>query len=177
MPSFKTHDAITVLLAIPIFAAAWLISRDPVAAAVIAVASLFGGLIFGPDLDTYSKQYTRWGIFRVIWFPYRAFFKHRSRWTHGILFGTLLRTIYLMGALTLIAFLVTFFSAIYTHGNLPNIVSIIGEWQRLGEFVGLYRGANFGWLVFFGLWLGGVSHSLTDMAGTYVKTGKVKAML
>lgn len=177
MPSFKTHDAITVLLAIPIFAAAWLISRDPVTAAVTAVASLFGGLIFGPDLDTYSKQYTRWGIFRVIWFPYRAFFKHRSRWTHGILFGTLLRTIYLMGVLTLLAFLIVCVSAVYHNGNLPGLFLITQEWQRLGEFTGRYLGANFAWLVFLGLWLGGLSHSLTDMAGTYVKTGKVKAML
>jgi uncharacterized metal-binding protein len=177
MPSFKAHDGITVVLAIPIFAVAWLISRDPAAAGVIAVASLFGGLIFGPDLDTYSKHYTRWGIFRVIWFPYRAFFKHRSRFTHGILFGTLLRTIYLMGALTLIAFLTALASAVYFHGAWPDIVSIAQEWRRLGEFISRYLGQYFAWLVFFGLWLGGLSHSLTDIAGTYVKTGKVKGML
>lgn len=177
MPSAKAHDAITVLLAIPIFAIAWIVSRDVITAGVIAVASLIGGLIFGPDLDTYSKQYTRWGIFRVIWFPYRAFFKHRSRWTHGILFGTLLRTIYLMGVLTLAAFLVTCASAIYHNGNLPDLFLITQEWQRLGEFVSRYLGANFAWLVFLGLWLGGFSHSLTDIAGTYVKTGKIKALL
>jgi uncharacterized metal-binding protein len=150
MPSAKAHDAITVLLAIPIFAVAWIASRDLMTASVISVASLFGGLIFGPDLDTYSKHYTRWGIFRIIWFPYRTFFKHRSRWTHGILFGTLLRTIYLMGALTVIAFLVTLISAIYTHGNLPNIISIGAEWQRLAELIGRYLGPHFAWLVFFG---------------------------
>jgi len=177
MPSFKTHDAITVLLAIPIFAAAWIISRDLTIAAVIAVASLFGGLVFGPDLDTYSKNYTRWGIFRVIWFPYRAVFKHRSRFTHGILFGTLLRTIYLMGVLTVIAFLVACVSAIYSHGNLPGIASVAAEWQKLGEWTARYLGRYFAWFVFLGLWLGGFSHSLTDIAGTYVKTGKVKAML
>jgi uncharacterized metal-binding protein len=176
MPSAKTHDAVTVLLAIPIFAVTWLISGNLIFAAVVSIASLFGGLIFSPDLDTYSKQYTRWGIFRVVWLPYRAFFKHRSRWTHGILFGTLLRTIYLMGALTLLAFLIVFFSAIYHNGNLPNLLLITQEWQRLGEFISRYLGANFAWLVFFGLWLGGVSHSLTDIAGTYVKTGKVKGM-
>jgi uncharacterized metal-binding protein len=181
MPSAKAHDAITVLLAIPIFGVAWAVSGSLIAAAIISVTSLFGGLIFGPDLDTYSKQYTRWGIFRIIWFPYRSFFKHRSRWTHGILFGTLLRTIYLMGMLTVAAFLVACASAIYTNGNFPDIVSISGEWQRLGEFtsayLGVYLGQHFAWLVFLGLWLGGVSHSLTDIAGTYVKTGKIKGML
>lgn len=177
MPSAKAHDAITVLLAIPIFGAAWLISGSPTFAAVIAVASIFGGLMFGPDLDTYSKQYTRWGFFRILWFPYRAFFKHRSRWTHGILFGTLLRTIYLMGALTLLAFLVVCLSAVYHNGNLPSLFLITQEWQRLGELISRYLGAYFPWLVFCGLWLGGLSHTLTDIAGTYVKTGKVKALL
>ncbi len=177
MPSAKAHDAVTVLLAIPIFGTAWLVSGSLAFAAVIAVASLFGGLIFGPDLDTYSKQYTRWGFFRIVWFPYRAFFKHRSRWTHGILFGTLLRTIYLMGALTLLAFVAVSISAFYTHGAVPDLVTFSSEWQRLGELVSRYLGANFAWLVFFGLWLGGLSHTLTDIAGTYVKTGKVKALL
>ena len=177
MPSFKAHDAITVLLAIPIFAVGWIASRDVVTAAVIAVASLFGGLIFGPDLDTYSKHYTRWGIFRVIWFPYRAFFKHRSRFTHGIIFGTLLRTVYLMGVLTLVAFLASLISAVYSHGSLPNIISVTQEWQRLAELISRYLGEHFAWFVFLGLWLGGLSHSLTDIAGTYIKTGKVKALL
>jgi uncharacterized metal-binding protein len=177
MPSGKAHDAITVLLAIPIFAAAWLISGSLITAAVISVASLFGGLLFGPDLDTYSNQYTRWGIFRIVWFPYRAFFKHRSRFTHGIIFGTVIRTIYLMGVLTLLAFLAACLSAIYTHGSFPNIFLITQEWQKLSALVTGYLGEHFAWLVFLGLWLGGISHSLTDIAGTYVKTGKVKALL
>jgi uncharacterized metal-binding protein len=177
MPSAKAHDAVTVLLAIPTFVVAWMISRDLTAALVIAIASLFGGLIFGPDLDTYSKHYTRWGIFRIIWLPYRTFFKHRSRFTHGILFGTLLRTIYLMGVITLIAFLLTCAIAIYQHSALPGFLTFSEEWRKLGALISQYAGPYFAWLVFFGLWLGGVSHSLTDMAGTYVKTGKVKAML
>jgi uncharacterized metal-binding protein len=177
MPSSKAHDAITVLLIIPIFAVTWLITRDLTTSLVVSIASLFGGLIFGPDLDTYSKQYTRWGIFRIIWFPYRMFFKHRSRWTHGMIFGTLLRTIYLMGILTLLAFLTVTISAFYTNGTAPDIVVFSSEWQRLGELISSYLGANFAWLIFFGLWLGGLSHTLTDIAGTYVKTGKVKALL
>jgi uncharacterized metal-binding protein len=177
MPSGKAHDAITVLLAIPIFAAVWLASQNLITAAVISIASLVGGLVFGPDLDTRSTQYTRWGIFRIIWFPYRLFFKHRSRFTHGIIFGTLVRTIYLAGALTLLAFLAACISAFYTQGTLPDILLITQEWQKLSEFLSGHLGAHFAWFVFLGLWLGGVSHSLTDTVGTYVKTGKVKATL
>lgn len=177
MPSAKAHDAITVLLAIPVFGAAWLVSGNLIFAAVIAVASLFGGLVFSPDLDTHSKQYTRWGIFRIVWLPYQLVFKHRSRFTHGIIFGTLLRTIYLAGLITLLAFLIACISAVYARGDWPDIVLIMREWHWLNEFIGLYLGANFPLLVFFGLWLGGLSHTLTDIAGTYVKTGKIKALL
>lgn len=177
MPSFKAHDAITVLAAIPIFAVSFLITQDWAASFCISIFSLVGGLIFGPDLDTNSKNYSRWGIFRIVWLPYRLFFKHRSRFTHGILFGTLLRTIYLMGMLTLLVFLMTCAIAVYRNNGMPDFLLLTQEWQRLGEFISTYLGPNFALLAFIGLWLGGFSHSLTDIAGTYVKTGKVKMML
>lgn len=177
MPSFKAHDAITVLLAAPIFVVAYLVTYDLTAALVVSIASLIGGLLFGPDLDTKSRNYSRWGIFRIIWFPYRVFFKHRSRFTHGIIFGTILRTIYLMGMITVIAFLLLCVRAFYFEGQFPDVTAIGLQWQTLGEFINLNLGVNFIWLVFLGLWLGGLSHSLTDIAGTYVKTGKVKALL
>src|SRR5947208_3323060 len=68
--------------------------------ACLATATmLFGGFMFGPDLDIQSKQYTRWRIFRFLWFPYKVMFKHRSRWSHGIIFGTLIRVLYFTGML------------------------------------------------------------------------------
>ena len=54
MPSGKTHDAITVVLAIPAFAIAFAVTRDVWLSMVIAVGFLFGGFMFGPDLDTLS---------------------------------------------------------------------------------------------------------------------------
>lgn len=177
MPSGKAHDAITVLLAIPIFVVSFLITQNLTLSFVIAVFSLIGGLVFGPDLDTTSSNYSRWGIFRIIWFPYRIFFKHRSRFTHGIIFGTLLRTIYLMGMLTLIVFLLTCAVAVYRNNALPDLMLLTQEWQRFGELISTYLGPNFALLIFIGLWLGGLAHSLTDIAGTYVKTGKLKALL
>ena len=93
MPSGKTHDAITFLLTAPAFGAAYFALHDIVTATAVTAAFLFGGLMFGPDLDTASKQYSRWYIFRFLWFPYRVFFKHRSRWSHGLIFGTLFRVV------------------------------------------------------------------------------------
>ncbi|HEX8746434.1 MAG TPA: DUF2227 family putative metal-binding protein, partial [Pyrinomonadaceae bacterium] len=69
MPSGKTHDAITILLAAPTFGAAWALTGSLALAFVATAAMLFGGLMFGPDLDIQSKQYTRWGVFRFLWLP------------------------------------------------------------------------------------------------------------
>ncbi|MEP6902659.1 MAG: metal-binding protein, partial [Actinomycetota bacterium] len=93
MPSGKTHDAITFLLVAPVFVAGWRISGNSAISAVVTIAFLSGGLMFGPDLDTMSKQYTRWGILRFLWYPYQRFFAHRSRWSHGLIFGTFLRVV------------------------------------------------------------------------------------
>src|SRR5215210_6022714 len=118
MPSGKTHDAITFLFVAPVFAASWKITESVSFASIVTFTFLFGGLMFGPDLDTMSKQYTRWGIFRFLWYPYQAFFKHRSRWSHGLIFGTFLRIVYFMGALTLFSFLISYIYIVASGGEL-----------------------------------------------------------
>jgi uncharacterized metal-binding protein len=177
MPSGKTHDAITFLFVAPTFAAAWQITKSVPLASTITFAFLFGGLMFGPDLDTVSKQYSRWGFMRFLWYPYQSFFKHRSRWSHGLVFGTLLRCIYFIGVLTIISFLAAYIVAIYTGGDLPRLVEFTRTWQQIGDYVR----ANFGdyafAAAFAGLWLGAASHTLTDMAGSFVKTGRVTEFL
>lgn len=177
MPSGKTHDAITFLFAAPVFAAAWKITENTAVSAVVTFAFLFGGLMFGPDLDTMSKQYTRWGILRFLWYPYQAFFAHRSRWSHGLVFGTLLRVIYFMGALTLTAFVTVYLYASYIGGDLPRIAEFTRVWLDIGEYVRANVGEYFLPSVFVGLWLGAASHTLTDMAGTFVKTGRITEFL
>lgn len=177
MPSGKTHDAVTFFFAAPVFAAVWKITGNVPNSVLVAVAFLIGGLMFGPDLDTMSKQYVRWGIFKTLWYPYQAFFKHRSRWSHGLVFGTFLRVVYFMGVLTLLSFLGAYLYATYTGGDLPRLFEFTKTWTNIGE----YARANFGEYVFIslfaGLWLGAASHTLTDMAGTFVKTGKVTDFL
>src|ERR671921_58243 len=102
MPSGRTHDLITFVLAPPTFLAVWAATGSLKLAAVVTCATLFGGLMFGPDLDIQSRQYTRWGVFRFVWLPYRMLFRHRSRWSHGIIFGTLIRIIYFAMVLALV---------------------------------------------------------------------------
>lgn len=173
MPSGKTHDAITFLMAAPVFAAGYVLSADVLTAAVAGASFLFGGLMFGPDLDTVSVQYSRWSLFRPLWLPYRMAFKHRSRWSHGLIFGTLFRVVYFMGAVTIAAFLVFLLGRCLTGGEMPNGAAFMSAWQTLGEATRLYLGESVLGAVFAGMWAGAASHTFTDMAGTYIKTGRV----
>jgi len=177
MPSGKTHDAITFLTAAPIFVLACIALGNLSASIVVAIAFLFGGLMFGPDLDTKSVQYSRWGIFRSIWFPYKGVFKHRSRWSHGLIFGTLFRVIYFIGAVTLLSFLAVFLFATYTNGEIPQFMGFVKTWSKIGDLTRQNLGQNIFYFIFAGLWLGAASHTITDMAGSYVKTGRVTEFL
>jgi len=177
MPSGKTHDVITIFLAAPVFAGAYVATRDIWLSTFVSVGSLFGGLMFGPDLDTASKQYSRWSFVKFLWFPYRNFFKHRSRWSHGLIFGTLIRVIYFMGVATLAAFLTTYAYASYVGGKLPGIWEFARVWSELRGYSNSILGSNGLIAMFAGMWVGAASHTFTDLAGSYVKTGRVTEFL
>ena len=177
MPSGKTHDAITFLLAVPAFAVTYAATKSISASMVVAAAFVFGGLMFGPDLDTVSRQYSRWLIFRFIWFPYRRIFKHRSRFSHGLIFGAFGRVVYFMGALTLVAFAAAYIYAAYSGGKLPGLVEFARVWQPIGAFTRANFGEHFLPAIFAGLWLGAASHTFTDMAGSFIKTGRIAKFL
>ncbi len=177
MPSGKTHDAITIILAAPVIGVTFLVTHDIWLSCVAAVGFLFGGIMFGPDLDIASKQYSRWKIFKLLWFPYRSFFKHRSRWSHGLVFGTLLRVIYFMGAATCAAFLCTYVYTMITGAQLPALWDFPRVWARLRLYSDLALGPHGPLGLFIGMWIGAASHTFTDLAGSYVKTGRVTEFL
>lgn len=71
MPSGRTHDRIT-LWALPfVTGVAFWQTKSGHLTLLITGGFLFGGLMFGPDLDIYSRQYQRWGFLRFIWLPYQ----------------------------------------------------------------------------------------------------------
>jgi uncharacterized metal-binding protein len=172
MPSGRTHDAITFLLAFPACAAVSTVTNSLSAAAVVGIAFVFGGLMFGPDLDTVSRQYSRWSVFRFMWYPYRSFFKHRSRFSHGLVFGALLRVIYFMGVVTLVVFVVALAWSAVGGTRSIGTGSLVEAWRGLGSYIRLHLGENFLLLTFAGLWIGAASHTFTDIAGTFIKTGR-----
>lgn len=177
MPSGKTHDALTFVLAVPTFAFAWHFTDSLSLAALTAAAFLFGGLMFGPDLDTQSIQYTRWSVFRFLWFPYKVVFAHRSRWSHGLIFGTFFRVVYFCGAVTLVAVLASYAVAAVRGGQPPALAEIRQLWQEAGLWARANVGDHAIYAALAGVWLGAASHTLTDLAGTFLKTGKVKDFL
>ncbi len=177
MPSGKFHDVVTLLLTPAAFGAGIAAFGTLPLAATAAAAFAFGGFMFGPDLDTVSKQYSRWGIFRFFWLPYRKFFSHRSRWSHGLIFGSLLRSIYFIGVITLAAFALAMAWHAAAESAGPEFLSFVGIWQTFGITFREKIGAIYLAAVFGGLWLGAASHTFTDMAVSYVKTGRITEFL
>jgi uncharacterized metal-binding protein len=174
MPSGRTHDSIT-LYALPLVAGVtfWQ-SRSSNVTLFVAGGFLFGGLMFGPDLDIYSVQYQRWGFLRWIWLPYQKSLRHRSFLSHGPIIGTTLRVLYLgclLGIVTILLLAIT-----------EKLWNTAFTWQHLGETVG--RSLSSHSIEFLasllGLELGAMSHSLSDWGGSAYKRVKkqgIRALL
>ncbi|NET52662.1 MAG: metal-binding protein, partial [Merismopedia sp. SIO2A8] len=95
MPSGQTHDRIT-LWSLPVVSGLCVtLTKSSDLTLMLSAGFLFGGLMFGPDLDIYSRQFKRWGWLRWIWIPYQKSMRHRSVLSHGLLIGTTLRVVYL----------------------------------------------------------------------------------
>ena len=170
MPSGQTHDRITIW-ALPFIAgvAFWL-TRSSNITLLISGGFMFGGLMFGPDLDIYSIQYQRWGYFRFIWLPYQKSLRHRSFLSHGPLIGTTLRVIYLCGILAVAAILILFIS--------EKILHMAWSWQELAkeilELINLHSTEFLA--LFVGLELGAMSHSISDWSNSAYKRFKRKGI-
>jgi uncharacterized metal-binding protein len=170
MPSGKTHDAITMLLAVPTLVAAWGATGSVALAFVVTAAMVFGGLMFGPDLDIQSRQYARWGVFRFLWLPYRSVFRHRSRWSHGILFGTLIRVVYFVAVLALLSSIVFYLYMTYVVGKPPDFAEYLRAWQSFEaglRWRGAFKQITLATLA--GLWWGAASHTITDVAWSVLR--------
>lgn len=130
---------------------------------LVAGGFMFGGLMFGPDLDIYSRQFQRWGFLRWIWLPYQKSLRHRSFLSHGPIIGTTLRVVYLTTFLAVVAILV-----LVIFAKLGNVALNWGEvWKSVGKTISIYYGEFFA--LFLGCELGAMSHSLSDWTGSAYK--------
>ncbi|NCJ05216.1 metal-binding protein [Synechococcales cyanobacterium C] len=162
MPAGHIHDRIT-LGSLPIVGGASLALTQSASQTLgLCTAFLFSGLMFGPDLDIYSRQFCRWGPARVMWIPYQRLLKHRSWCSHGPFVGTALRLLYVLSWLAL------------GGGLVWMVLDALGSawsWQQLGAI------AHTSWqhyrpeylAVLIGLELGAMSHSGSDWIGSTLK--------
>ena len=166
MPSGRIHDRITLWtlpwLATIVF---WQTYSGNVTLLIVG-GFLFGGLMFGPDLDIYSRHYKRWGWFRWVWLPYQKSLRHRSFLSHGPIIGTTLRLIYLFCVVCLFWFLLLLFTR--------DILNLNWNWEIAGKSIFHYRKEFF--TLFLGMELGAMSHYLIDWTSSVYKDLKKKGI-
>ena len=174
MPSGQTHDRIT-LWSLPVIAGfTFTQTQSGNLTLLVSGGFLFGGLMFGPDLDIYSRQFQRWGWLRFIWIPYQKSLRHRAFLSHGPIIGTALRSLYLVCWIAVLGSLLLFVA------NCLGVSTI--SWQTIAKLViafGIQNSTE--WLaLLIGLELGAMSHSLSDWSGSTYKRlqkGRLKGIL
>ncbi|NET10518.1 MAG: metal-binding protein [Symploca sp. SIO2B6] len=156
MPSGFIHDRIT-LWSCPVITGLSL-ARTHNTGLTLAVATgfLLGGLMLGPDLDTHSVHYKRWGWFRWVWLPYRHYIRHRSPLSHGPLIGTTIRVCYLLLWLLILGS----FGIVL----LNELLRLGWTWNQVGDRIYPFITSNWPyWIALaIGLELGAISHILAD---------------
>jgi uncharacterized metal-binding protein len=174
VPSGRTHDRVT-LWSLPVIAGlTFNQTRSSNLTLLVAGGFLLGGLMFGPDLDIYSRQYQRWGVLRWIWLPYQKSLRHRSLLSHGPLLGTTIRLAYFA---IWVAVLGTIGIGVWAV-----VRQISGESQNWQALAARDLGGTMAWMgrsmqmylsewlaLFIGLELGAMSHSLCDWGGSAYK--------
>jgi uncharacterized metal-binding protein len=94
--------------------------------------------MFNGDLDTNSRPYNRWWLFKMIWIPYQLMFDHRSIFTHGLIIGTIIRILYI--------------------GLIPFIIILVKEDVQIITSINL----SIWILIFIGLESGSAIHTISD---------------
>jgi uncharacterized metal-binding protein len=131
-------------------------TRDSALTLVLLAGFLFGALMLGPDLDTRSIHFKRWGPLRWIWIPYRGSLKHRSPLSHWPLVGTVVRVIYVLAW--------AFVLGVGCMALANELFQIGWTWTEMATIIGRSLHAHrSAWIaVGIGLEVGALSHYLAD---------------
>jgi uncharacterized metal-binding protein len=98
-------------------------------------------------------------------------FKHRSRWSHGIIFGTLIRVVYFAAVLALITLAAVYLRAALVGGAPPTFESFRQAWWAIEASAASSLGRHAVWAMLAGRWWGAASHTLTDVAWSVMRKG------
>lgn len=157
MASGKTHDWVTVALLPSVFIISrWGMQWPWLACSLLTLGTWLGGSLLSPDLDTRSRPFYRWGLFRFIWWPYQWMIRHRSGLSHGILLAAWFRVLYLSAVLILVYIGVYLYLA--QAAGLPADIRL----PRQAVLSFLDRHLNDILLLGAGVWLGSLLHILLD---------------
>jgi uncharacterized metal-binding protein len=163
MSSGRTHDRIT-LISLPILTGISLaLTRNAELTLWVAGSFLFGGLMFGPDLDIHSNQSIRWGWLRWMWQPYRQAVPHRSTLSHGPIIGTVCRLLYVGLWIILICLL---YQSVCYFMKWP-MWNEVQTWRSIQQFVTKHQAIL--WSIFVGLEVGSMSHYSADFLSSLSK--------
>jgi uncharacterized metal-binding protein len=164
MSSGRTHDRITLLFLPIITGISLSLTRNAELTLWVAGSFLFGGLMFGPDLDIHSNQSIRWGWLGWLWQPYRRAIPHRSVFSHGPIIGTICRLLY-VGMWVALVGLIS--QSIYYLLGWPtwNELQI---WRSIQKFVLQHFPTLIG--IFVGLEIGAMSHYSADFLSSLSKS-------
>lgn len=140
MPNGPTHDKIALLGAVvgaPIVAviadrAGYSNAQALAAALTWSACHAWSGLLCSPDLDLDASIDNRWGLLRILWYPYRQIVPHRHWLSHGLIVGALARLLYLV-----------FWFCLVVQVGLWTCMAldIPATWSSLGAAQSLYQGA------------------------------------
>ncbi len=171
MPSGKTHDNVAWYFCIPFAYISWYFSQNILVVILYSVAYFFSNFMFSGDLDLVSIQSKRWGIFRWIWIPYRKMIPHRSKWSHGIIHGTLFRIVYFG------IFILVFYGLIYliTQQFIPSFnKDLVYGTDKSLSFLKNQQPIYFAWIL-LGLLTGSLLHTSADVTVSFVKKNLKKS--
>lgn len=175
MASGKTHDITTYVLLLPVFGLAYGVLKTPIYLSLLLTAGVWlGGFFLSPDLDTPSRPFYRWGVFRCIWWPYQWMAAHRSWLSHGVIIGPVLRIMYVLAWLVLgyVACRLLLPQVFYGLLDLPSDVSpTLGSVRR--EVWRFFEDNALGLsTVSAGIFIGCLLHVGLDCLSSLLKTGR-----
>jgi len=119
MPGYNTHrrfNYAVLLIVVVLFYLLDIIIFDPVHFLILGAGFYTGTEFITPDLDVHSRAIKRWGVFKILWFPYMILFEH-GKSSHNIIFGAFVRLLYII-AIILGAYYLLF-------NTLPSDIMII----------------------------------------------------
>lgn len=167
MPSGKTHDWTTLALLPTVWMICrWALELPLFESNLITTGAFVGGFFLSPDLDTRSRPFYRWGILRFIWWPYQWAIRHRSPLSHGILWASWLRLIYLTAVFSLLYIGISIWLS--QQGLLPSHQPR----QQVLQFLQRHL-RDILWLG-CGLWLGALMHIALDWLSSTFRPKKRK---